>query len=307
MTDLASDTRARIETLLQEHPVVLFMKGNREAPMCGFSAAASAALNDLLEDYHTVDVLADQDIREGIKAYGQWPTIPQLYVRGELIGGADIVRSMAASGELNSLLGLPPPDRTPPEIKVTEAAASAIRGAMTEGSDDVLHLHVGAGHQAGFNLAPAGEHDIVSHAGGLEIHLDPGSARRARGIVIDWVETLQGAGLSLSFPGSARVRPLSVQALQERLQRGDITLVDVRPAADRARAQLPQALALEEVGEATLAQRPHDAPLAFICHHGHSSAGVARRFAAHGFSEIYNVEGGIDAWAREIDPGVPTY
>jgi len=100
----AVDTRSRIESLLRQNPVVLFMKGSPDAPRCGFSAAASGILNELLQDYATVDVLADPDIREGIKAYGNWPTIPQLYVRGEFVGGCDIVTEMFQSGELQHLL-----------------------------------------------------------------------------------------------------------------------------------------------------------------------------------------------------------
>ena len=94
-------THARIETLLAEHRVVLFMKGTRHAPQCGFSAATSERLNSLLDDYATVDVLADEEIRAGIKEFGNWPTIPQLYVAGDLVGGADIVQSMYDSGELH--------------------------------------------------------------------------------------------------------------------------------------------------------------------------------------------------------------
>ncbi|HEX6834373.1 MAG TPA: Grx4 family monothiol glutaredoxin, partial [Rudaea sp.] len=108
---LSDTTRSRIQTLLQRNPVVLFMKGNPQAPRCGFSAAASGVLNELIGDYATVDVLEDPEIREGIKAYGNWPTIPQLYVKGELIGGADIVQSMYNSGELHQLFGVAPPDR----------------------------------------------------------------------------------------------------------------------------------------------------------------------------------------------------
>jgi len=129
---LDSATRERIETLLNEHRVVLFMKGNRSQPMCGFSASATNVLNELLPDYHTVDVLQDAEIREGIKTYGQWPTIPQLYVEGELVGGADIIRQMYGSGELHALFGATPPDRTPPEITITEKAAEAIRGSHSK-------------------------------------------------------------------------------------------------------------------------------------------------------------------------------
>ncbi|MDN5924268.1 MAG: Grx4 family monothiol glutaredoxin [Xanthomonadales bacterium] len=303
---LDTETRSRIESLLAQHPIVLFMKGSPQAPMCGFSAATSGVLNDLAP-YHSVDVLADPAIREGIKAFGDWPTIPQLYVNGELIGGADIVRSMAASGELHSLLGVAAPDRTPPEISVTDAAAAAIREGMDSADGAVLHLQIDGHQQAGFSLAPADAHDIVSHANGLEIHLDPGSAQRARGIVIDWVETVQGAGLSLSFPGSTTVKPMSVQTLHERMTSGGITLIDVRPASERAQASLDAASALDDAGEAALAGLPKDTAIAFLCHSGNRSRVVAGRFAAQGFSEIFNIEGGIDAWSREIDPTVPRY
>ena len=91
---LAPATRARIENLLAENRIVLFMKGSRAAPQCGFSAATTDRLNALLDDYVTVDVLADEEIRQGIKEFGNWPTIPQLYVDRELVGGADIVLSI---------------------------------------------------------------------------------------------------------------------------------------------------------------------------------------------------------------------
>ena len=84
--------RARIDALLAANKVVLFMKGEPRAPQCGFSAKAAGALASIgLDDYAHVDVLSDPEIREGIKAYGHWPTIPQLYVGGELVGGRDII------------------------------------------------------------------------------------------------------------------------------------------------------------------------------------------------------------------------
>ena len=99
----AQSAHDRIDALLHQHPVVLFMKGTRQAPQCGFSAATIGVLNELLPDYHTVNVLADEEIRQGIKEYGNWPTIPQLYVKRELIGGADIVQSMHGAGQLHEL------------------------------------------------------------------------------------------------------------------------------------------------------------------------------------------------------------
>jgi monothiol glutaredoxin len=98
-------TRERIESILNEHPVVLFMKGSPQFPMCGFSARAAAILQELKVDFKSVDVLEDPEIREGIKQYGNWPTIPQLYVNKQLIGGSDIMMEMYQAGELQELFG----------------------------------------------------------------------------------------------------------------------------------------------------------------------------------------------------------
>lgn len=103
------DTTARIEQILDQNKVVLFMKGDAQFPMCGFSARATAILQDLGVQFHTVNVLDDQDIREGIKVYGNWPTIPQLYVAKQLVGGSDILMEMYQSGELKELFNTTAP------------------------------------------------------------------------------------------------------------------------------------------------------------------------------------------------------
>lgn len=100
-----SDTRKRIEDILKSHKVVLFMKGDRRMPQCGFSATVVQILDQFLPEYATVNVLEDPEIREGIKEYASWPTIPQLYVDGEFQGGCDIVREMYENGELEKVLG----------------------------------------------------------------------------------------------------------------------------------------------------------------------------------------------------------
>ena len=99
------DTKERIRQTVTAHPVVLFMKGTAEAPMCGFSAIAVQVLKACgLNDIHAVNVLDDAEIRQGIKEYANWPTIPQLYVQGEFVGGSDIIIEMYRSGELQKLL-----------------------------------------------------------------------------------------------------------------------------------------------------------------------------------------------------------
>jgi monothiol glutaredoxin len=93
-----------IDKTIKEHDVVLFMKGTPEQPQCGFSSLVVQVLDHLGVEYVGVNVLQDQDLREGIKVYSDWPTIPQLYLKGEFVGGADIVREMFQSGELKTTL-----------------------------------------------------------------------------------------------------------------------------------------------------------------------------------------------------------
>ncbi|HMO48302.1 MAG TPA: Grx4 family monothiol glutaredoxin [Rubrivivax sp.] len=100
-----SDTRQRIDELVKGHRVVLFMKGTAQFPMCGFSGRAIQVLNACgVNDLTTVNVLEDEEIRQGIKQYANWPTIPQLYVNGEFVGGSDIMMEMYQSGELQQTL-----------------------------------------------------------------------------------------------------------------------------------------------------------------------------------------------------------
>jgi monothiol glutaredoxin len=98
------DSSARIADIVKSNDVVLFMKGTALFPQCGFSSRAVAILDHLGARYETVDVLQDQEIRAGIKEYSDWPTIPQLYVKGEFVGGSDIMMEMFESGELQQLL-----------------------------------------------------------------------------------------------------------------------------------------------------------------------------------------------------------
>ncbi len=100
-----TETNDRIDSLVKSNDVVLFMKGSALFPQCGFSSRAVAILDHLGVKFETVDVLADQDIRQGIKEYSDWPTIPQLYVKGEFVGGSDIMMEMYESGELQQLVG----------------------------------------------------------------------------------------------------------------------------------------------------------------------------------------------------------
>jgi len=301
--------RARIDALLAANQVVLFMKGEPRGPQCGFSAKAVAALAAIgLERYAHVDVLSDPEIREGIKVYGDWPTIPQLYIHGELVGGSDIIEQMASSGELQAALGLPPPDRTPPTIHISDAAAEVLRQALADaGEGFALKVAVDPRFNAQLQAEPASPNAIATEVAGIRVQFDLASARRAEGLRIEWVDDARGRGLVIENPNAPpKVRELAPADAAARLAAGTLTLVDVRPPQERAIAALAGGFRTLDEGAAALEALPKDTPIAFLCHRGGRSAQAAEHFRQLGFREVYNVTGGIDACA-DIDPALPKY
>ena len=305
---LSPELRHRIDTLLSENPVVLFLKGTPDAPQCGFSAKAVGALDAAGAQYAHVNVLADAEIREGIKAYGDWPTIPQLYIGGELVGGSDIILQMAGSGELHAALGVPAPDRTPPQITITPAAAQMLRKAIDDaGTGYALQVEVDRGFNSRLQLAPQDDAAIATEVDGIRVQFDLASAPRARGLSIDWADDARGRGLVIENPNApAKVRKLTPAQAAERVRDGSLVLVDVRPVDERLLAEAPLPYRNLDDGGAALASLPKDTALAFLCRSGGRSAEAAEQFRSRGFSEIYNIEGGINAWAL-LEPSLKPY
>jgi len=305
---LKDSTREKLENVIQQDRVVLFMKGTPKAPMCGFSSKTVGLLDSILENYKSVDVLEDQEIRDGIKIYGNWPTIPQLYIDGDLVGGCDIVTAMFNSGELHETLGVEAPDRTPPEVTITDAAAEKILEAM-EGHEGIgLHFAVDASWQSQFNVAPAEGHEIKIETNGITMYFDLASAQRANGAIIDWVDTLQGSGLTIHLPGAPEpVKQMSVKELKSHLENNSVVLIDVRGSEERALASLEAAKVMDGETMQAIEAMSKDTALAFICHIGNRSQVAGEHFRKQGFTNVSNVVGGIDAWSKEIDSSVPEY
>ena len=302
--------RSRIESLLQSNRVVLFMKGQPTMPQCGFSAKAVGALSALGVDYAHVNVLADQDIREGIKAYGDWPTIPQLYIDGELVGGSDIIEQMSNSGELAAVLGVAAPDRTPPKITVTPAAAEMLANAAADaGPGSALSLSINAQFQPNFQLAQFDANAIAAESNGVRIQFDLASARRAEGVTIDWVDDIRGKGLAIDNPNAPKpVQTLSPAEADVRVAAGEVLLVDVRPAEERAVASVKLPFrTFDGNGRAELEALPKDTAIAFLCRSGGRSQQAAEEFRALGFKDVYNIVGGTNAWADEAGSGLTKY
>ncbi|WP_276082607.1 Grx4 family monothiol glutaredoxin [Nannocystis punicea] len=304
---LTEALRDRIQGLIAADGVVLFMKGTRFRPACGFSAGVVEVLDSLLPRWTSVDVLADAELREGIKEFSAWPTIPQLYVRGEFVGGADIVREMHASGELATLLGAQ--EVRPPQVHVSQRAAAVLREVTAE---------AGPGETIRVRISPRFEHDLAvegREAGDLEITVegvtlvfDRMSAARADGLRIDFVERDGEAGFAIDNPNApAQVRPITARELQGKLAQGAVRLFDVRTPQEQAIAAIAGARLLDEAARAEILELDRGTPLVFHCHHGMRSQQAAEFFVGQGFREVYNLRGGIDAWSREVDSGVPRY
>jgi len=307
---LDEDIRQEITELIGANEVVLFMKGDRSAPQCGFSATVVGILDSMISEYHTVDVLSAPHIRDGIKTFSSWPTVPQLYVKGEFVGGCDIIQEMFGSGEIYKALGVDPLEIVQPTIEITATAAEALKQASAQHGGDgrELHLSVDATFQSHLSIAPRTPADIEAITSGVLLLLDPISASRADGITIDVSDTPDGQAFRVDNPNAPRIQAMSVQELKAALDANEaIELLDVRTPEERAIAAIPGAALLNEDEAARIESMPRDTKLVLHCHHGGRSQQAAEQFISLGFSQVFNVIGGIDAWSQEIDPDVPRY
>ncbi len=304
-----TEARERIQRLVESDPVVLFMKGTRAAPQCGFSATVVELLDQHLATYVTVDVLADPAIRDGVKEFANWPTIPQLFIRGEFVGGCDIVREMDNRGELATTLRELATTLATPRIAVTDAAATVFRTAVADcGPGEFLRLGIDRGFAHDLGIGPRTAADIEVEANGITLLLDRSSARRADGVTIDYVEAPH-SGFKIDNPNA----PPSVQLLTAREAKAMLDgepaakLLDVRTPEERELAKIAGSIHLGGGNIDDMLALAADTPLVFVCHHGQRSRQAAMHFLERGFRRVYNLQGGIDAWSRDVDPTVPRY
>jgi Grx4 family monothiol glutaredoxin len=207
---LSLDLRSELDELVKSHRVLLFMKGTRGAPQCGFSASVVELLDGLIDDYFTVDVLARPDVRQGVKEYSDWPTIPQLYVDGDFVGGADIVREMYEAGELHQVLGCDPNKRVEgrasplvggvPAVTLTDAAAKAVVDARQDDDAETLRFEISGDLEHALYFDDKRPGDIELEVSGLTLILDPDSARRANGAHVDYVKEGEREGFKIDNP-----------------------------------------------------------------------------------------------------------
>jgi monothiol glutaredoxin len=306
---LEPNVENQIRSWTTENKVFLFMKGNPRFPQCGFSATVI----DILEEYdtkvETCNVLENPAVREGIKEYSDWPTIPQLYVSGEFVGGCDIIREMHQNGELASVLGVDRNQVETPSIVLTANAVEAFRDAA-QSEEEYPHLRLQIDKQFGYGLSfgPELPGDIEVESNGFSVRMDAQTARRANGMQIDFVTEAGGGGFKIDNPNEPpKVKEITVNELQGLLKSNSVELFDVRGPEEMAVAHVPQARALDQDGLAYLESLDKATAVAFMCHHGTRSLQASNMFLAKGFENVMNVRGGIDAWSTTIDSSVPRY
>jgi monothiol glutaredoxin len=245
-----------------------------------------------------------------MKEYSDWPTFPQLFIKGEFVGGADIVRQMFESGDLEKKLGELVAPAKPVTVTVTARAGQELSAALKEGSPgDVIHLTITQSWEHQLDIGAKEPTHVTIETAGITVQLDRASAQRANGVSIDFVEDASGAGFKIENPNRpAAVREIPAKDLKALLDSGKVKeLYDVRTPKERDVAKIEGAKLLDDAAMAQIEQLPKDTPLAFHCHHGGRSRAAAEHFLKQGFKTVYNMAGGIDAWSKDVDPSVKRY
>jgi monothiol glutaredoxin len=307
---LEPQIRQKIDQLVTSDAVVLFMKGTRSFPQCGFSASVVNILNTLIPKYATVNVLSDPDVRGGMKEHSDWPTFPQLFVRGEFVGGSDIVKQMFETGELEKKLGDLVAPAKAPKVTVGARAATELQAALKDGSQgDVIHLTITPSWEHQLDLGAKESAHVTVEVSGITLQLDRTSASRADGVSIEFIEDGAGAGFKIENPNRPpMVREIGAKELKALVDGGKVAhFYDVRTPKEREVAAIAGTKLFDDATLAAIEQLPRDTAIAFHCHHGGRSRAAAEHVLKMGFKQVYNLAGGIDAWSQQVDQGVKRY
>lgn len=296
---MTTDTQANVEKIIASDKVVLFMKGNRAQPQCGFSATVVEILDNYLPDYATVDVLADPSVRQAIKDFSAWPTIPQLYVNKVFVGGCDIIKDLEGKGELSKILGVIMPENLQPQVTISDEAKAALQEALVdaeEGEAFKLKISPSFEHSLSFDLVRAT--DLSFTFNGIKVSMDPWTASRADGLTLSYRVDKMERGFEIDNPNAPKVvGVISAHELAHRLEDKDgLVLIDVRTQEEWDEGHIAEARLLISLSAAERAELDPHAPTAFICRSGGRSKKAADEFKENGFTEVYNVSGGMIAW-----------
>ena len=214
---MTEEMKNKLQAMVDSHDVVLFMKGDRQQPQCGFSARVVGILEDLEVDYQTFNVFSDPDIRSGMKDFSQWPTFPQLYFQQEFVGGCDIVTDMMQNGELASMLGVTLEDVPAPAIQLSPSITQLFRESLSQHGGGI-HLTVPKDFQYDIAIGPKQGNQMEVVVDGIPFYLTRGSAKRANGISLDFRDG-DGGGVMIDNPNEPTFSDLDAQDFEVWLHR----------------------------------------------------------------------------------------
>ena len=289
---MTEELRAKLQAMVDSHDVVLFMKGTRQQPQCGFSNRVVSILEELEIDYQTYNVFSDPDIRSGMKDFSMWPTFPQLYIKQEFVGGCDLVTEMMQSGELPGMLGVTLEDVEPPTVHCSPNILNLFKESLaTHGGG--IHIDVSKNFQYDIFIGPKSNGQVESLVDGVPFYFSRGSAKRANGISLDFKDGDNG-GVLIDNPNEPKFEDIAVSDVEAWV--ADNPTAKVYQIGVTAEQVLPFATLLDASAHQEIGQLPKDHPIAFMCVMGVRSQHAAKDLVFQGYNNVFNIVGGLTAW-----------
>ncbi|QWF14786.1 rhodanese-like domain-containing protein [Lysobacter capsici] len=287
------------------------MNGTPATLRCGLSRGLLDLLDDMGLAYAHIDATGELQRGRGSERRREWLAIPQLYLDGEYLASGDLIEQMANAGKLHIALGLPAPDRRPPEVTLSAAAADFLRAAIGNSAPGtVAEIEVDAKWASCVRLVPRRKGMIQTQVDGVPLQFGLSSARRSDGLSIDWEDVDRGPSWTMRFPGAPviePVRPIAPADADAAAREGRLLIVDIRHPQERALAQLSLPFLSLDESRHEIRNLAPAVPLAVLCHRGDRSVHAAEHLHRLGHRDVYYIEGGIQAWADLVDTTIARY
>jgi len=299
------EVEKKIQSLISEFPIVLFMKGNRENPQCGFSAEIVKILDHYVPFYETCDVLLDPDLREGIKEFSEWPTIPQLYVRKQFIGGCDIMKELHQAGALIKILGLKLTGLQVPKVSLSDSAYErCLYFLRVSYIYHAVRISVSARYAYSLQVDDLRLGDMELKYKKIQLIFSKPTASRIDGMRIEFVESEMKRGFKFinpSFP--SRVKLIKVSDLKALvIKEKRFTIFDTRTQNEWDDSNIQNSKLLLGLSRNDMERISKNESIIFYCNKGKHSRAIAEKFRFNGFSNVYSLIGGIEEWNKEKKP-----
>ena len=291
-----NDIQSKILKIIQDNKIILFMKGTKEKPQCGFSANAIKILDELIDDYHTINVLENPKIRKGIKEFSDWPTIPQLYIQEKFIGGCDIVQEMMNSGELLQILKIDIKVNNKIKIEINKEAQEKIKQFLNKFKrKNILRISVNAQYEHFLNIDDKKINDTCIDYNEFQVIMNKLSSSRANGLKITFHKKNNIEGFKIYNP-NAPIKPKKITTLDlKNLLKSDkkYTLLDIRKKDEWNKSHLKEAILLCEKPKTFLKLLNKKDKIIIVCNFGNRSLIMAKKIIKLGFQNVYSLSGGI--------------